>query len=104
MPRKVFTQEFKQTAVRLAQRPGVSVESVAHELGIAAWTLRRWMKESLGSSRKSAGAIEAAPLLADPAARVRELEAENKRLRQERDILKKAAAFFAREADAEGRA
>lgn len=100
MPRKVFTQEFKETAVRLARRPGVSVENIAHELGIAAWTLRRWMKHALGSSRKGVGEDPAA---VDPARRLRELEAENKRLRQERDILKKAAAFFAREADAEGR-
>jgi transposase len=102
MPRKVFTQEFKETAIRLARRPGVSVERVAHDLGIAAWTLRRWMKHALGSSRKDAGGGPA-PRSADPAQRLRELEAENSRLRQERDILKKAAAFFAREADAEGR-
>ena len=100
MPRKVFTHEFKESAVRLAHRPGVSVERVAHELGIAAWTLRRWMKQAMGSSRKNTAATPAAT---DPAQRLRELEAENKRLRQERDILKKAAAFFAREADAEGR-
>jgi transposase len=102
MPRKVFTQEFKESAVRLAGRPGVSVENVAHELGIAGWTLRRWMKEAIGSSRKDAAAVHGPA--ADPARRLRELEAENKRLRQERDILKKAAAFFARDADAEGHA
>ena len=53
MPRKVFTPQFKESAVRLASAPGATVERVAHELGVAAWTLRRWMKEQLGTSRKT---------------------------------------------------
>lgn len=113
MPRKVFTPEFKLTAIRLAATPGAVVERVAHELGVASWTLRRWMKEHLGSSRTTpAGAPNpvlsgstrpgrdaASPVAgeADLAARVRRLEAENTRLRMERDILKKATAFFAAE-------
>ncbi len=106
MPRKVYTVEFKQTAVRLASSPGAAVERVAHELGVATWTLRRWMKEQLGTSRvvprsgdgvvvADGRAADAAAV--DPHARIRVLEAENRRLRMERDILKKATLFFAAE-------
>ena len=96
MPRKVFTPQFKESAVRLASAPGAVVESVAHELGVASWTLRRWMKEQLGTSRKSQAA-PATPTAADPQARIRQLEQEVRTLRMERDILKKATAFFAAE-------
>lgn len=94
MPRKSYTPEFRDTAVRLACQPGVSVERVAGELGIACWTLRRWIKAARppGPSAVSAGAS-----FPDPLARIRSLEAEVRQLRMERDILKKATAFFAKE-------
>ena len=100
MARKVFAPQFKESAVRLASAPGAVVESVAHELGIAAWTLRRWMKEQLGTSRKTSaastpGTTPSADI--DPHARIRQLEQEVRTLRMERDILKKATAFFAAE-------
>ena len=102
MPRKVFTVQFKESAVRLASAPGATVERVAHELGVAAWTLRRWMKEQLGTSRKTlvtpaASSSAASAPTVDPQARVRQLEQEVRTLRMERDILKKATAFFAAE-------
>lgn len=90
MPRKVYTPEFRDTAIRLARQPGVSCEKVANELGIACWTLRRWMRQAdtspVGRQHES-----------DLSRRVRELEAENRALRTERDILKKATVFFARQ-------
>ena len=91
MARKVYTPEFKQTAVRLACREGVSVEQVAGELGIACWTLRRWMKQAHDDR---APATEGQ---ADLRRRLRLLEEENRQLRMERDILKKATAYFAKE-------
>lgn len=93
MARKVYTREFRETAVRLASQPNISVEKVANELGIACWTLRRWMKFD---SPVPAPTSEAqAPKETDLQQRIRQLEAENKQLRMERDILKKATAFFA---------
>jgi transposase len=97
MPRKVFTPQFKESAVRLASAPGAAVEDVAHELGVAAWTLRRWMKEQLGTSRKTPATPATPPAAVDPQARIRQLEREVRTLRMERDILKKATAFFAAE-------
>ena len=90
MPRRVFTPEFRETALRLAAQPGVSVEKVANELGIACWTLRRWQKQARKSPVEQRQSV-------DLQQRVRELEAENRQLRMERDILKKATAFFAKE-------
>ncbi|MGH7244805.1 MAG: transposase [Phycisphaerales bacterium] len=92
MARKVYAREFRETAVRLASQPNVSVEKVANELGIACWTLRRWMKIDLPAA--IAPAISPAPAC-DLQQRIHQLEAENKQLRMERDILKKATAFFA---------
>jgi len=107
MRRRVFTAEFKRTAVRLAATPGAAVERVAHDLGVAAWTLRRWMREQRGTSRVARPArgepASAASAQDDPHARIRELEAENRRLRMERDILKKATFFFAAEEQRHGK-
>ena len=78
MRRRVFTPEFKRTAVRLASTPWAAVERVAHDLGVAAWTLRRWMKEQRGTSRAAPAARDKPDLAAsapdDPHARIRELE------------------------------
>jgi transposase len=98
MARKVYTPEFKETAVRLASRDGVSVEKVAGELGIACWTLRRWMRQGPAADGVSPQTAKSTPdAEADLRRRVRKLEEENRQLRMERDILKKATAFFARE-------
>ena len=67
-----------------------SMEKIANELGIACWTLRRWVRADRPASESPA------PKQPDLQERVRRLEAENKQLRMERDILKKAAAYFAR--------
>lgn len=99
MARKTYTKEFRETAVRLARQPGVSVEKIAGEIGIACWTLRRWMAADAVHARSSSpaarGSDASAPI--DPHQRIRQLEAEVRQLRLERDILKKATAFFAKE-------
>jgi transposase len=94
MARKQYTSEFKHTAVRLATQAGVSVERVAGELGVACWTLRRWM-DAEGVERPRGGAP--GEPVEDLHQRVRRLEAELRQVRMERDILKKATAFFAKE-------
>lgn len=91
--RKKYTEEFKTEAVRLAQESGRPVAQVARELGIADNLLYRWRTEehrarSLGTSR---AALKAE---AEELARLRR---EVVTLRKERDFLKSAAAYFARE-------
>jgi transposase len=88
-PRKKSTQhtrEFQQNAVRLASMPGRSIAAVALELKIPAWKLRNWVRESKDQVEKGEDLQE-----------LNRLTNEVKRLREENEILKKAAAYFAKE-------
>jgi transposase len=90
-PQRTFTAEFKQEAVHLLATSGKSGSVIAKELGISATILNRWRKEL----RTTVGA--AFPGKGHQTEReeeVRRLRREVDTLRQERDILKKAAAIF----------
>ena len=94
-PRKHFSREFKLAALARVQDGAGSMSQVARELGIEPGTLRAWKKQ-LGLPRPTApsvlpGAQESLE------AEVLRLRREVTALRQERDILKKAAACFARD-------
>lgn len=89
---KHYTEEFRREAVRLVHESKSSVAQVARDLGVNAWTLKDWIKIYRESARES-----------EPR-RAETLEEENRRLRrelsivkQEREILKKATAYFAKE-------
>ena len=88
-PRRSFTPDFKQNAVDLCRRSGKSECQVAREVGIPQSILNRWMRQAAGqpAGAKSFLAAEELKLLR------RELD----QVRMERDILKKAVAFFAKE-------
>lgn len=92
MARKVYTEEFKKAAIDqvIGQRHPVS--SVSKRLGVGYDTLRKWVELAKFGSEKSL-----VPADLPPEQRIRELEKENARLRMERDILKKATAYFAKE-------
>jgi len=91
--RRRFTAEFKSEAVKLAEESGRSLQAVAEELGVHANQLRGWRNEQL-----AAGSAEALARQKAEAAELTRLKRENRRLEQENEILKRAAAFFAREA------
>jgi transposase len=95
MPRGTapYPPECRAEAVRLAREPGHSSREVARDLGIGNETLRRWVIQS------EVDAGEAEGLTSDERAELARLRRENRTLRTEREILKKAAAFFARETD-----
>jgi transposase len=76
-----YTQEYRDKAVRLSSMPGRSVASVALELGVPAWKLRSWVQESNKKLERSSEVTE-----------VIRLQNENRRLKEEVEILKKAAA------------
>jgi transposase len=91
--RRQFTDEFKSEAVRLTRESGRPVAQVGRELGISDNVLYRWITEqryveSQGRTRQSVRAGQE---------ELTRLKRENEILRKERDFLKRAAAFFARE-------
>ncbi len=93
--RRKFTREFKIEAVRLVTDRGVAVAQAARDLDVAESVLRRWMRELTSAS---VAAFPGNGQMRADLAEVTALKKEVARLRAERDILKKAADFFAREA------
>ena len=93
-----YTQAFRESAVKLVIDQGRRTEEAAGNLGMPANTLAVWVSRARKNLTGGGGAFTP-PTEAQMAARLLELEAENKRLRLERDILKKATAFFAKEGD-----
>ena len=92
--RKKYTQEFKQDAVRLVLEQGYNQSEAARNLGLDRGMLGRWVKEAQvdeGEAFRGNGkrTVEQEEL--------RQLRDENRRLRMEREILKKAPAFFVKE-------
>ena len=93
--RRTYTREFKVEAVKLVTEQGYSVAEAARSLGVHETLLRSW-KQALHAQGEQAFPGHGNPPAVEE--ELRRLRAENKRLQAERDILKKAAAFFAREA------
>ena len=93
-PRRTFTREFKVEAVKLVTEQGRSFAEAAANLGIAENLLRKWNKDLDAEGDQAFPGKGNLPALEDE---LRRLRAENKRLQMERDILKKATAFFAKE-------
>jgi transposase len=90
--RRRFSKEFKQEAVQMTNVAGVTVTQIANELGIGPRLLGVWRKQLLTSGAKAFPG-RGKPLDEETAALRRELA----RVKKERDFLKEAAAFFARE-------
>lgn len=86
--RRRFSDEFKAETVKLAKQSDRSMADLAMELGINAKSLGEWVKKA----EESGQSIEE-----DERAELRRLRKENAELRMEREILKKATAFFAKE-------
>ncbi len=87
---KQYSKEYKEEAVALVKEQGYSVPEAAKSLGIASNMLYRW-KEQIKSQ------LEGKALSVDEREELKGLRKENKNLRMEKEILKKASAFFAKE-------
>jgi transposase len=87
-----FSEEFRAEAVRMAETSGFSIRQVALDLGIANQTLGVWIR---AAHQRPAGT----PLAADERVELEELRRRVKVLETEREILRKAAAFFAQETE-----
>jgi transposase len=87
-----YPSEFRAEAVRLVRSSGKPQAQIARELGLTTETLRMWRKQAeVDAGQRSDG------LATDEQEELRRLRRENRILREEREILKKAAAFFAQE-------
>jgi transposase len=91
--RRIYTDEFKAEAVKLWRESNDTKLAVAHRLGIDPTSLGNWIKQAEIDDGKREGTTS------EDKAKIAELERENKRLRMERDFLKKATAYFAKETD-----
>jgi len=94
--RKKYTKEFKQDAVRLITEQGYKQTEAARNLGIDRSMLARWVKEFEADESE---AFRGNGKLTGEQEELRRLREENRRLKMERDILKKATAFFAKESN-----
>lgn len=88
-------QQFKDEAVRLALTSSQSVAQTARDLGIKENTLYNWLHKAKREASGQSGVSSSEPNLIEELNRLRK---ENARLKEEREILKKAATFFAKEA------
>jgi transposase len=91
MSGKRYTAEFKAEAIKQALTPGRSTREVAQRLGLNKHSLYHWIQQYRASGNLPAPAAEA-----PDAAEVRRLRSELKRVIEERDVLKKAVAYFSK--------
>ncbi len=94
MGQKRYTPEFKDAAVRQVTEKGHPVQEVAARLGVSSHSLYKWVKAVRPSKDEQRG-----DELLDAKKEILKLRAELRRVQEERDILKKAAAYFARESE-----
>jgi transposase len=90
MSKHRFTPEFRQEAIKQVTQRGYSVKEVSERLGVSTHSLYKWIKDTK-PVEEQAGDLAATRL------ENQKLKAELRRVQEERDILKKAAAFFAKE-------
>ena len=103
-----YTDQFRADAVALCERGDRSLREVASDLGVNHWTLRDWVRQSTMERRSKSknSAEQSAPVNETFEEKAKRLEKEverlrkvNERLEQDREILKKAATFFAKESE-----
>lgn len=90
---QTYSSEFKIEAVKRVETSGLSVARVAAELGVNENTLHVWIKRY---KEKDGNPFPGSGKLSDADAKIKKLEKENRELREELEILKKAACYFAK--------
>jgi len=99
LPKQVYTSEYRAQAVLLVTRDGLSVAEAARRLSMSLKTLANWVKRAkdgrLPATSGGSGSVSHQRMVTEEQAEVSQLRRENAELRMERDILKKATAYFA---------
>lgn len=91
---KQFTVEFKKECIKLVTTHGRTITETAAAMGIGLSTLQRWVRQYKNEQQ---GITPKPSAITEEHRRIQQLEAENKRLRSDNELLKKASAFFAQE-------
>ena len=91
--RRVFDASFKLQVVQMIREGGLTVAQVCRDMELGETAVRRWLAQVDAEKAGQAGLVK--PLTAE-LQRIRQLEMENRQLRQDNELLKKASAFFAR--------
>lgn len=94
MERRIYTREFKLEAVRLVKDRGVSIAQASRDLGVHQNRLRSWSKQLADDP---AQAFPGRGIMKPEQAEIERLKREVQKLKAERDILKKATAYFAKD-------
>ena len=94
--RRKYSKEFKLEAIKLVEEGGTSQAQVSRDLGLNEQVLSRWMREYKEAQAKAEAAFPGKGALSPSDQRVKDLESQVRRLTMERDILKKATAYFAK--------
>ncbi|MBQ0896974.1 transposase [Micromonospora sp. U56] len=94
-----YTEEFRRDAVDLVRSSQRPINQVARELGMSHETLRNWVRAADRQTGTGAASGGGGLSVADKDAEIARLRRENAQLRQEKEILRKAAAYFAKEMD-----
>lgn len=92
--RRTFTDEFKREVIKLVKQPGAKVTHIARDRGVEHSVLRRWVEQEHG------GVLDMRPnnrLPSEAASEMERLQRELRRVTTERDILKKAFGYFAKD-------
>jgi transposase len=92
--RRVFDSAFKLEVVKMIQANSLSIPQVCQDMQVGETAVRRWLKQAEAEQLGQAGIGKA---LTPEQQRIRQLEAENRQLKSDNELLKKASAFFARE-------
>jgi transposase len=93
---QAYTEDFRREAVKRAGQPGVTQAQVAIELGISAQQIANWKRQFTRLSEKQFNTLAGVDYSKNESEELRRLRRENKRLQEEMNFLKKAAAYFAK--------
>lgn len=93
---QAYSEDFRREAVKRSEKSGVTQSQVAKELGISAQQIANWKRQFTRLSDKQFNSVEGVDYSKKESEELRRLRRENKRLQEEMDFLKKAAAYFAK--------